>query len=38
MIEIRSKVIEDYDGVYEMWINTPEMSSGKKLDFLLEMI
>ena len=22
MIEIRSMVIEDYDGVYEMWINT----------------
>lgn len=25
MIEIRSMVIEDYDGVYEMWINTPGM-------------
>lgn len=25
MIEIRSMVIKDYDGVYEMWINTSGM-------------
>ena len=25
MIEIRSMVIEDYDGIFEMWINTPGM-------------
>lgn len=38
MITIRVLSIKDYDGIYNMWLNTPEMDFGRKLDLQAGMI